>query len=290
MMSSKSLAVATYPTQGAQSIRRAAALLRIVAMSGDAGASLTEVAQVANLHKATVHRILKVLFEEGLLEFDEVSKQYRLGVEVYALSRSMGDKFDISAIAWDLMAKLSRDTGDTFYLAIRTGYDALCLSRSEGSYPEKTLTLNQGDRWPLGVGAFSVALLSFMPDSEIKPIIRHNAKRLAKNDQYSEELMWRQVAQTRKDGFAVTQNYVYPTMCAVGVPVLDPHGRPIASLCATAVLSRMDEARRKLIAGKLKKAARNIVANWSALHGASRSVESWQTPARGIRIITRSNI
>ncbi|WP_439588607.1 IclR family transcriptional regulator [Hydrogenophaga sp.] len=274
-------------TQGAQSIRRAAALLRIVAMAGDRGTSLTAVAQVSGLHKATAHRILRVLFEEGLLEFDDGSKHYRVGAEIYALSRAMSDKFDIGAIAQPSLDKLCHESGDTVYFAVRSGYDGLCLGMAEGSYPEKALRLNLRDRWPLGVGAFSMALLAFLPDNEVADIVRHNARRLADHDQYTEARLLEQVEQARKLGYAVTQILSYPVTCAVGVPVCDPHGRPIASLCITAVAARMDEARRKQLSRKMKDEARLIADTWSALRGGT-GTDSWQGVAHAVRSVKAS--
>lgn len=271
-------------TEGAQSIRRAAALLRIVAMAGDRGASLTSVAQVAGLHKATAHRILRVLFEEGLLEFDERSKHYRVGAEIYALSRAMSDKFDIGAIAQPSLEKLCHASGDTVYFAVRSGYDGLCLGMAEGSYPEKALRLTLRDRWPLGVGAFSMALLAFLPDNEVTDIVRHNTARLADHDQYTEASLLEQVAETRKLGYAVTQILAYPATCAVGVPVCDPHGRPIGSLCITAVASRMDDARRRRLARKMKAEAAAIAETWSALRGGATG-DSWQGVAHAVRSV-----
>ncbi len=256
-------------------------------MAGDRGTSLTAVAQVSGLHKATAHRILRVLFEEGLLEFDDGSKHYRVGAEIYALSRAMSDKFDIGAIAQPSLDKLCHESGDTVYFAVRSGYDGLCLGMAEGSYPEKALRLNLRDRWPLGVGAFSMALLAFLPDNEVADIVRHNARRLADHDQYTEARLLEQVEQARKLGYAVTQILSYPVTCAVGVPVCDPHGRPIASLCITAVAARMDEARRKQLSRKMKDEARLIADTWSALRGGT-GTDSWQGVAHAVRSVKAS--
>ena len=272
-------------TEGAQSIRRAAALLRIVAMAGDRGTPLSAITQISGLHKATAHRILRVLFEEGLLEFDDASKHYRIGAEVYAMSRAMSEKFDIGALAQPSLDRLCQDSGDTAYFAIRSGYDALCLGMAEGSHPEKALRLNLRDRWPLGVGAFTMGLLAFLPDAEVRDIVRHTAARLGDQDQYTEEKLLQQVTDTRRLGYAVTRILAYPPSCAVAVPVRDPHGRPIASMCITAVASRMDEARRGQLARRMSEEARAIGEAWSALRGDS-GADSWQSVAHAVRTVS----
>lgn len=266
-------------TEGAQSIRRAAAVLRIVAANGGRGVSLSEVVQASGLHKATAHRILRTLFDEALLEQDPATRNYRLGVGIFALGAAMGEQFDIKTLARPSLEAVCRETDDTVYLSIRSGFDALCLDMREGNFPTKTLRLHVHDRWPLGVGAFTVPLLAFLPDAEVEEIVRHNAPRLPDQEQYRPERLLELVRATRKRGYAVYQILAYPTMCAVAVPVLDWHERPIASLCVTAIISRMEPKRQARIVKRLWEESGKITQIW---HSARRV----ETPAAGWRLLT----
>jgi DNA-binding IclR family transcriptional regulator len=278
-------------TGGAQSIRRAAQLLRIVASFSGRGASLAQVVGASALQKATAHRMLRALCDEGLVEQDDLSRNYRLGIGVFALSAAMGDRFDIRAIARESMATIRDQTEDTVYLAIRSGYDGLCLSMLEGTYPEKTLKLSVHDRWPLGVGAFSMPLLAYLPDDEVREIVEHNAPRLAGQDLYTPEKLLQRVAETRARNHAVNQIISYPTMCAVGVPVLDTHRRPIASLCVTAIISRMPPERQKRIAAQLWTESMKISEIWLGLRKVSAQPDSWRViaPARAREATTEAS-
>jgi DNA-binding IclR family transcriptional regulator len=51
--------------EGAQSIRRALAVLRLVAGGQETGVRLVDVVRGAGLSRPTAHRILRVLVEEG---------------------------------------------------------------------------------------------------------------------------------------------------------------------------------------------------------------------------------
>jgi DNA-binding IclR family transcriptional regulator len=129
-----------------------------------------------------------------------------------------------------------------------------------------------------------MVLLAFLPDSEVAEIVRHNARRLADHDQYTEQRLLEQVGQTRLLGHAVTQILSYPPACAVGVPVRDHHGRPIASLCVSAVSSRMDEARRRQLARKMSEEALSIADAWSAMRGHG-GTGTWQAVAHAVRSV-----
>ena len=266
-------------TEGAQSIRRAAAVLRIVAANGGRGASLSEVAQASGLHKATAHRILRTLFDEALLEQDPATRNYRLGVEVFALGAAMGDQFDIKTLAQPSLEALCRETDDTVYLSIRSGFDALCLDMHEGNFPTKTLRLHVHDRWPLGVGAFTVPLLAFLPDAEIAEIVKHNAPRLPDQEQYRSERLLDLVRATRKRGYAVNQILAYPTMCAVAVPVLDWQQRPIASLCVTAIISRMAPKRQAQVVKRLWEESNKIAHLWHSARRVETPPANWRSVA-----------
>src|SRR3954468_5496671 len=93
------------PTEGAQSIKRAAAVLRLLAFSGRS-LSVGEVTQASGLHKATGHRILRVLLDEGLVAQDPHSRRYRLGVEIFAMTAAMGERFDLKTIARPSLERL----------------------------------------------------------------------------------------------------------------------------------------------------------------------------------------
>jgi DNA-binding IclR family transcriptional regulator len=267
------------PTEGAQSIRRAAQILRIVASFSGRGASLGEVVAASRLQKATVHRMLRALCHEGLIEQDGLSRNYRVGIGIFALGAAMGERFDIRSIADASMEAVRSETEDTVYLAIRSGYDGLCLGLLEGTYPEKTLKLSVHDRWPLGVGAFSMPLLAFLPDEEVREIVEHNAARLAGQDLYTPEKLLQRVKETRAKNYAVNQIVSYPTMCGVGVPVLDAHRRPIASLCVTAIISRMPPERQKRVAALLWTESMKISEIWQGLRSVAAQADSWRAIA-----------
>lgn len=78
---------ATSPRQGAQAIRRALAVLRILAAGREAGVPLAEVVQATGLTRPTVHRIVHVLIEEGIVERNARSGRYAIGNQVPELAR-----------------------------------------------------------------------------------------------------------------------------------------------------------------------------------------------------------
>jgi DNA-binding IclR family transcriptional regulator len=58
---------------------------------------------------------------------------------------------------------------------VPSGTDGVCLHHEEGSFPIHTQVLSAGRRYPLGIGAGSLALLAAMSDREVERIINANA-------------------------------------------------------------------------------------------------------------------
>ena len=74
------------PRQGGQAIRRAVAVLRTLAVGGERGVPLTEIVQATSLARPTVHRIVHVLIEEGIVERSDKTGNYVVGRQVPELA------------------------------------------------------------------------------------------------------------------------------------------------------------------------------------------------------------
>jgi DNA-binding IclR family transcriptional regulator len=261
---------------GTRVLGRAVDVMRVLATHGDAGAPLTTVARASQLHKATAHRILATLTNERLVERVPDSQRYRLGIEVFAFAAAMGERFDLKTQARPSLERLAAATGDTVYLGLRNGDNALCLDRCDGGDHERTLTLSVMDHWPLGVGAFSMALLAYLTDGEVADIIGRNDRRLAGQPMYTPARLREKVAETRLQRFAYNEVRVYPKMSAVAVPILDDNQRPIASLCVVAAIKRMGPTRRPGIAELLWQESQKLSRNYFRVRAGKLAMDSWR--------------
>lgn len=237
-----------------KTIGRVATVLQALAAGAAAGMRLSEVSAAAGLGKATIHRLLGAMVEVGFVEYDEASRLYRLGYGLFALGAA-ARRFHIVDLARPGLTRLAAATGDTVYLSVRDGDEALCVDRCTGSYPIRTLTLDIGDRRPLGIGAGSLALLAFQPDADIARVIATG--RAARRDfaGFGAEQLAQMIATTRRTGFALNDGRIVSAMMAVGVPVRDGAGRVLAALSIAAIRERVDGARRAELVAALQKEA-----------------------------------
>ena len=149
--------------KGNRSIHRAIDLLRAIAKLQGQGSGLSRLAKEAQLPRSTVHRILAVLVQRGLIAIDPMSKTYHIGIELVTLGTT-AQQFTIKDRFRSALERISDVSEDTVYLFVRSGNDGLCIDRIVGKFPIHTLTLSVGGRRPLGVGAGCLALLAFLPE------------------------------------------------------------------------------------------------------------------------------
>lgn len=236
-----------------KSIARAADILRILAKQAT-GLALTEIARQAGLGKATAHRILSALIDEGFAFQDRATRLYQLGAALGELSRKARRR-DVGALAQPILSRLAKETEDTIYVHIQEGLRSVCVGREQGLFPIKTLSLDVGQTRPLGVGSGSIALLAFLPEPEIEAIIEANRRWLAEFPSFGPDAVRSFVGQTRRQGYSLIEGHMTPNINAIGVPVMDDQEHPVAALSVTAIADRIRGQRAFWLASLLQQEA-----------------------------------
>ena len=236
-------------------------LLRCVCRARAEGIGLTALTRETGMSKATVHRMMLALMAEGMVEQDEASRRYHLGVECYVLGSAASQRHGLHHIAAPILSRVANECGDTAFLTVANGSYSVCVLREDGDYPIKTHALMPGDRHPLGVGAGSLALLAAMPDEDIEACLESNAELIAKSyPHYSLSLLHEQVQQTRAQGYALNEGLVLPGSWGVGVPLQTHSGDILGALSIAAPDSRMRPERQPELVQLLKQAAVRLLA------------------------------
>lgn len=268
-------------TEGAQSIARAALLLRTLSTFGSAGSSLMQISFLTSLPKATVHRILAAMIDQRLVERPSGTRQYRLGPDIFAFGIGAHDSFALKGLARPSLERLASEAGVTVYLGVRSGYDMLCLDKVESVSDQQPLLLDVNDRWPLGIGSFSLAMLAFLTENEITEIIEFNQRRVSEEDTMTFTHILRSIQKTRRNGYAKRTMRSYRGISGVAAPVFDDRRYPIASLCAVSAASRMNGAYLTDLAQKLIREATLITKHYASGRLKQQQQEKWRLAVRG---------
>lgn len=243
---------------GVGAVSRLFAVLRALGNCPDGSERVTQLAQQVGLSQPTTHRLLRSLMDEGMVEQDLRSKRYRLSLEFFALAARAGQSGNLRDVVRPSLLRLSASLGDSLFLLARSGFDAVCLDRSEGPYPIRTFTGDIGGRVALGVGQGSLAILAYLPEEERETVIRYNLPRLRDFHLYDEVMLRSEIDTVRRTGYAARNTGVLEGMAGLAVPILDRDGRAVAALSVATISDRLSADRMPTVVDMLKREATAI--------------------------------
>ena len=243
--------------QGAQTVQRAVSILKYVSRSPGEGARLLDIARDLGIERPTAHRLLQALVLEGLVEQD-ASRRYRVGPLIFELSMMNGGYFNLVDACVPSLKKLAEQTGDTSFLFVRHGDDAICLARKQGSYHIQTPVVAVNSRHPLGVSAGGLAILCALPEGKALTILDAVESRLSVYKGLTREEVWNCYQDAQVRGIAVIADRVAPGVKGVGVPILNGLGSPIAAVTVATTMGRMTDERVREVTPVLHAAAAKI--------------------------------
>nr|WP_316642483.1 IclR family transcriptional regulator [uncultured Roseateles sp.] len=259
-------------TAGAQTLRRGLAVLRLLTRVGPGGLRMVEIGRRLELNKSTAIRLTRTLVDEGFVLHDQTTGAYRLGPEAFAVGLAAEPSYELQRLAVPALRALALESGDTVFFTVLHGLESICLSRSEGDFPIRNQLVKPGDRWPLGVGAGSCAMLAALSDAAITDILARNAEmRAARFPGCTDAAILQLVQETRAQGYCLNPGLVLESSWAIGVPVYDTQARPVASISLAAIEARLGPARRAALGNRLMQASQELTALLAAaVDGAAR--------------------
>lgn len=239
---------------------RIASLLRHLGEAGPSGTRLSALAEATELPAPTALRLLRALVAEDLVDLDPATKTYRLGLGLFRLAAKAGNPLALRDLARPALLRLTGALGETVFLLVRSGYDAVCIDRTAGPLPIRSFTGDIGGRVMLGLGQGSMAILAHLPTDEQEAVIRYNLPRIREVTSLDEAFLLTEIARTRDLGYCAAASGLIPGMAGLGVPILDAEGRAVAALSVGSTVDRLAGERREAIAGMLRREAAGIAA------------------------------
>lgn len=232
-------------------VTRAIAILRFLSRSAEP-VGVNPIARELGLVPSTCLHILRVLQDEGLVEFDSSTKRYAVGVGMLPLARSVLQQNSFSSLVQPHLSRLSREFGVT---AIATQLSEpsqmVVIALSQSNMPFR-LQVDLGSRFPALISATGRLYAAYGGLSENR--LKAEFDRLVW-DHPPEFHIWKaQVEVARQQGYALDQGAYISGVTVVAVPVFAPGGRLLRSLVAIGISERLKE--RKI--PKLAKAMQDV--------------------------------
>jgi DNA-binding IclR family transcriptional regulator len=225
----------------------------LLAVNGEHGCSVDEVARQVGLPLSTTYRYVKLLRDLGYLE--EHESGVRCGPRMLQMVLRTDPNRALAEMADPVMAELVETTGVSALLGVRFGLTALCI-HSVDPRPPVRLSYQLFTPQPLYAGASGKPLLAYAPTAVVERIISEGMPRYTSSTPDAAHLR-HQLALIRSAGYCLTVGELDEQVAAVGVPVF--MGRTVvAALSVAGPLSHFDSARLAAVRDRVVSAGRRL--------------------------------
>jgi DNA-binding IclR family transcriptional regulator len=229
-------------------------ILRTLACSQHDGMRLIDLVRMTGLNQPTVHRTLRALIEEGMVNQNLLTRRYLIGEEISTLALARSKTVGLETIINPHLNELARQTGDTVFLSIRNRLDSICISRITGHHPIQVLSIDIGVRRPLGVGVSGIALLSCLTNQESNSIIDQNHHRFHLLNEDS-KLIHTKVIDARRLGYAYASQGLMQGTSAVSMPIKNSSGTALGAITISTMAARLENKRLETAISLMKEQA-----------------------------------
>jgi DNA-binding IclR family transcriptional regulator len=190
----------------------------------------SQLAELTGLDRSTAHRFLTTLLDLDLVVQDPASRRYRLGLSMLDYAYVLLNTLEIRRIALSHLHELHRDIRGTISLGMRDGPEVVLVERSFGPWvPSGGFEI--GQRLPLHASATGLAILAFLAADELLAVVDdlklepRTPRTLA-----SRQALLERLAETRRRGFATSDEELMIGLRSIAVPILGPNGAAVASI------------------------------------------------------------
>jgi IclR family transcriptional regulator, acetate operon repressor len=243
--------------EGSAPTRKVFSILKTVAKA-DRPLSLSELTSLLDVPKPTIHRILQVLENDGLLEREDGGRRYGAGRLLLEFA------FDIIASSVRraprhvILEALSRRIGETCNLGIMVSSQVVYIDRVESKWPFG-LRFEPGSRVPLHCTAIGKLFLSALPHERRASVIgaialdRYTDSTITKPRALMDEL-----ERIERAGFATDNQEFLAGVICLALPVRNAAGQLIAGLAVSAPQARLSLKKALQHVPALRAAARQL--------------------------------
>jgi DNA-binding IclR family transcriptional regulator len=210
-------------------VEQASRIMLALAQAQSGKMTLTEICKAVGIHKSKGYSILNTLQHFAFVHRSP-DKNYQLAPGLLFLSAKVLSTMDYRESATPFLHRLSNKMNSTAFLGIISDGHLIVVAKNEG-IQNIGVTIRLGHRFPLAWGAHGKAIMAFLSKAErkermaaLKPYF-HGSPSDFEPGRVEQEL-----AQSRRNGFAVDFGEMQVGVHAVAAPVFGPGEKLIGSL------------------------------------------------------------
>jgi len=240
-----------------ESVGRALDILEMLDAEGELG--ITEIARKLGMEKSTVFRAINTLRARHYVRQDPDTQKYSNSYKLFEMGHNVARNTGLPKMAFRFLQNLARCSRGAVNLGVRDGDKAVYIDKIENDDTVK-VCMKIGQSIPLYCTALGKALLSYLPEWEVKSILsqikfhRYTETTICNIDDLLADL-----SEIRERGYSIDDEEHLPGIFCVGAPVFNAKGETIAALSVAAVvMPRLEPAQIVCLGEAVHRAAEDF--------------------------------
>jgi len=219
---------------------------------------ITEISRKLGLPKSSTYDIVNTLLLEGILEREDESNKYYLGLRLFELGNRARANLEIRRVATPFLRNLNNLFDETTHLTVLDNDEVLYIECFESTKRLRTYSVI-GVRAPLHCTAVGKAIMAFLPENEIMRIIRDKGlEKFTENTITDKEELLLELKRVRECGYSVDNMEHEVGVKCVGAAIHNHTGKVFASISVSGPSQRLKIEEIPEIADSVVSAAREI--------------------------------
>ena len=211
--------------------------------------TFTEVVDATGYSRSTAHRLLQALEAYDLLG-DTGSRGYHLGSRLLRLANTAMRELPIRDLAHPALEDLSRVTGESAQLYVRSMNSRVCIDIAESSNELRTI-VSVGAELPLTKGSAAKVFLAYALPAD-------RARLTDGLDSHDRDRLLQQAATAKRRGWSDSSGERETGVASVSAPILDPYDALLAVVSVSGPATRLGRIAAKRYAAAVTHTAREI--------------------------------
>lgn len=242
-----------------QSLDRGLEILFILAETKSRG--VTELAEDLKVNKSTVFRLLETMEKRDLVQQDEVTSKYRLGIGLLHISEGLVKNLDVINISRPVLKQLMDSTKESVHLCTFTNDKVYVVDQVKSNYPMK-VSAAIGHEEPIHCSSVGKCILAYLPKEKSSKLLDEvEFIPYTEKTKTSKEALAAELEHIRKCGYALDDEELSVGVCCIAAPIYNHKGEVKNCIGISGPSARIRKDNIDSYINKLKIAAGNISHN-----------------------------
>lgn len=215
---------------------------------------VNELARYLDIPASSLHRHLKTLKQEAILEISSQTGKYKIGPEFVRIASIISSQVDIKSIAKPFLQDISSTFDESVYLGIyHPQYKKISFVEGVHSQNPLQYVLEIGVLQPIHIAASGKTVLAFLENEEIQSVFEEENVALEEQKRIQSEL---QLVKTQ--GYLVTLGERLVGASGTAAPIFDSSQKVVGCITCVIPFNHYDKSPKEALAKKITEEAKKI--------------------------------